>query len=994
MDDKKSKNKKKNNWKEWEKIAYEYVRAIYKDAKIQEEKHTDASHDSGFDGIWLLRSDDKVLMKLVLMEAKYRTSQSSLPLNDCAKAIIIAFNLSASQLYVVTNIPFAPQTKENTVKFQKRASLEIICVNGDDLKKFIQEKKEYLIKQCKISAHFIKKIEESIVSETNPETFLEPNNLNVDYVDVPERTEQIGKITKGLAFQSAIYLISGNAGTGKSVLCGKVRKALGEFNFESCIIDLSLCTSSRILYLSVLESIWGVDLEPVLEDSNLEKYIDTLLSVEDSHVAPEIINSVKYILLSKYSKYQKHKDIYLHLLLKYLDLILNSKRELLKIVIFFENIHMASEETFVFLTDIIHNLKKNNIRIVLETRTPFFMPKLNQIEKSKSHFQHIKNLVDSEFKIAQFQRENSIEVIKKHFKLTNRVCGSLADILCDNPLEIHNAVKLLEDLPMEFEEYINTLSNEQLKKYWEKLGIKFSATTMSLLNNLKNTPYFSQIFELSVILKGRISSEIIVLFFSEDCDNVIKKCINSTIFDLENGKLICRHLRYLDAMKEMLDENLRYQTAKKLLPYVLEHEQTDEYYLLIELDILYIIGDVKNIPDRTLCITRLLMRMHQYQDAFTELFRYIKTERKNSKISLEILLSALDCIRELHEENNVDYEFIYNLVEKNIILEYVDFEKSRYWYKYQLMLWHKNFVIGNLQQALKISKELYDSLANATTLFEDEEDYPGQVYDAYGLSIKMCSSGDDAYVIFQEGVNRYPCSHHAWAALLSQEGNQLLKRNPDEAVEKYKKLIETVEGKWYPYQEVLHTKTDIAMSFFLSGKFQQSILWAQRSIEEASALNMYSQKGRAENIYGCCLAAQMKYETSIEKFRESIYLLEISKSELYLWRAQLNLASILLLQSENNKKAKQLLFKVLNMLKSMFAEKINKDKQSVPYYGLLLVLRYLYDLEEFQIINDVELCFSDTDLAIDFSRLLAVKDWRSQFKTKVICYSGTVLVTG
>ena len=100
---------------------------------------------------------------------------------------------------------------------------------------------------------------------------------------------------------------------------------------------------------------------------------------------------------------------------------------------------------------------------------------------------------------------------------------------------------------------------------------------------------------------------------------------------MKNGKLICHHLRYLDAMKEISDENLRYQTAKKVAPYVLEHEQSDEYYLLIELDILYIIGDIKNIPHRTRYITHLLMEMHQYQDAFTALLRYIEVTKKKHR---------------------------------------------------------------------------------------------------------------------------------------------------------------------------------------------------------------------------------------------------------------------------------------------------------------------------------------------------------------------------
>lgn len=56
-------NDKKNNpWKEWELLAYEYVKNIIKDSEIHAEKHTADSHDLGFDGIWLIRSDDRALL--------------------------------------------------------------------------------------------------------------------------------------------------------------------------------------------------------------------------------------------------------------------------------------------------------------------------------------------------------------------------------------------------------------------------------------------------------------------------------------------------------------------------------------------------------------------------------------------------------------------------------------------------------------------------------------------------------------------------------------------------------------------------------------------------------------------------------------------------------------------------------------------------------------------------------------------------------------------
>lgn len=989
-------NDKKNNpWKEWELLAYEYVKNIIKDSEIHAEKHTADSHDLGFDGIWLIRSDDRALMKLVLMEAKYRTSQSSLPLNDCAKAIIIAFNLSASQLYIVTNIPFAPQTKENVIKFQKSINLEITCVNGNDLKKFICQNKARLRKHCKISEEFLTNLTQNIVVDQSPVLFSQTPPLAPDYICVPARQTQITQISDGLILQKSIYIISGKAGSGKSVFCDKIRELLTQKNFDSRIIDLSLCVNSRVLYLTILENIWGVKLESILEDTDLENYIDKLLAVNNFNIDSQIIKAVRHILLSNYSNYQKHKDVYIHLLLKYLDAILKSKQHFLRIALFFENLHTISEETYIFLIDIIQNLRKNNIRIVMEIRTPFLMPKLNDIPKSRTYFQYIKKISDSEFEIAPFQRSDSIKLIEQHFKFTEHVSNSLADILCDNPLEMHNAIKMLEYQYPHLEKQVNLLPYNELKMYWTEQGITFNATTMSLLNNLKTFRYFCDIFELSVILKGNISSEILYLFFPNTYNEIIQACVESTIFDFKKDTLVCKHLRYLDAMKEISDQTHCYQIAKKLLPYVSEHKETDERYSLIELDILYILEDFEKILDKMLHITYCLMEMHQYNDALRELLKYIQTLQNNTmSLSLQVLFRALNCIRELHEENNEKYTFIYELTEEIILLEYTNFEETKFWYKYQLMLWHRNFVMGNLRKAFSISESLYNSLEIVSPLFEFKEDYPGQVYNAYGLSTKMCNSGRNAYDIFKEGAQRYPSSYYVRAALLSQEGNQLLKCNPDAAAEKYKELIKTVNGELYPYQEVLHTKIDIAMSFFLAGKFRQSQIWVKKAIEESSTLNMYFQKGRAENIYGCCLAAQADYNNSMEKFQNSIYLLEMSKSQLYLWRAQLNLASVLFFRNPGDEKVKPLLHKVLHTFKEIFMEKIKKDRQSVPYSALLLILRYLYDLKEYETIIKAKKDFFSADLGTDFSRLLIQKDWKNQFKTKVICYSEIVLVTG
>jgi hypothetical protein len=152
----------KKTWKLFESVAYEYVSQLYK--KTIKKEHTVDSHDSGYDGIWIIPSDDKALYRKILMEAKYRESQSSLPLSDCAKAIIIAFNSSANKLYIATNIELAPQTKKEIKNFNKRTALAIVSVDNIKLKNYIHNNKSYLVKACKTSEARLSNLENKIIS--------------------------------------------------------------------------------------------------------------------------------------------------------------------------------------------------------------------------------------------------------------------------------------------------------------------------------------------------------------------------------------------------------------------------------------------------------------------------------------------------------------------------------------------------------------------------------------------------------------------------------------------------------------------------------------------------------------------------------------------------------------------------------------------------------------------------------------------------------------
>ena len=350
-------------------------------------------------------------------------------------------------------------------------------------------------------------------------------------------------------------------------------------------------------------------------------------------------------------------------------------------------------------------------------------------------------------------------------------------------------------------------------------------------------------------------------------------------------------------------------------------------------------------------------------------------------------------MRELHIENEKRYEYLFQLAEKCILLNNPNITQNKFWYKYSLFKWHKDFIVGKFEEAYKISEDLYSTLPQVAEFFEQHDDYAGQVYNAHGLSIKMINSGNAAELFFEKGLEKYPNSYYTKAALLSQTGNRLLKTDPTAACKKYLHLLKTVKGKEYPFQEVLHTRIDVAMSSFLAVDFAVATEWAKESSDIASSVGIYVQKGRALNILGCCQAAEGFYEKSIDTFKESLLLLSLYKAMIYLWRAQLNLASILLTIG-NKEEAFLLLHEVIAILQKHFMVKIRVDNMSVPYQSLLLILMYLQEENCKEEIKHILSQVGVSSIKKDFLQLSKCRNWKEAFHNKVICYNSIVLVTG
>ena len=807
-----------------------------------------------------------------------------------------------------------------------------------------------------------------------------------------QRKELISNIVEQVCISNSKIILSGTEGTGKSVLIDKICDKLHKKKFDTQRIDLSLCTSSRILYLKVLEAVWGVSLDAVLEDADLNTYIDRLIAIKDC-VDSDISNAVKHILVMDIYEYEGANDIYRYYLLEYLNAMLQGKSDSIHLAVFFENVDSLSMECVDFLLELIEQMQKNGIRSLLELREPFFP--VDDIKRCNDYLKIIrKNALV--YPVEPLSDDVIYKLIRKYIKMDTDSCKQFSDMLENNPLKIKNALEYLEQTSVKVNvKELRKMSDEEREIFWNEQGIDANREAVSLVSKYRMDTIISEFLEMALLLNGEIPYPLLKDYWKKLTDAISEFAIKSRLFKLKGDNLQCAHLRFLSAIKTTSEPLKQKKVARKLLPIV--QNKSDAKYPFIQLELLYILEQDNNIGNCTMHIMSLYEDSQQYQQSIATGKRYL--ERVNNKemlsnseesMKIDILLKMLHCIYELNAYKE-EYETLYEITKESIILYFPNHTSCKEWYEYSLYMWHKKFMTGMFDDAYQISKELYDNLPNICCLFDLNDDIAGRIYSAHGLSLKMNEGGGAASSLFMEGIERYPESYNARAAYLSQEGNCLLKENPLEAIERYSELLDTVKGKAYPFMEIIHTRIDIAMSNFLAQEYETAKIWAEKGLSIASTLGIYAEKGRALNILGCCKAANGEFTEGLEILKAGDFYFGLSGDTIYRWRAMLNQASILL-QIGDNKNAKALITQVSDILLSDFTKKIKSDNKSVPYQSLLLILMYLHELREDEknILDQLE-CISIND---DFNKLSQTENWKENFQNKVKYCNGIVLVTG
>ncbi len=970
---------KKKDWILFEKLSFSYVKKIVLEKQMDATANktmllTPATHDGGYDAIWHLNIGESD--QTYLMESKLRNSQSSLSLNDCAKAIIIAFNYPAEKLYITTNLTFSNQALENIQKMKMSTNLDIICINGIQLSLFVKENEKTLKES--LGKEFIDQFI-NLKLKNNDLAILNQKTMHKDEIIIVGKKHQdyAKKILNSLKKTSKSILIVGAEGVGKSYILKHIKQNLENERIRVQNIDMNLETSPTTIFIRILENLWNVELLSLIIHTKKAE-LNKILSINQKEINQEIIKAVTYSLYVSERDYMDYADKYNSLLLNYLDNILNNRN--LRLCFIFHNTEKASKEVQDFLYHLINVLTAKKIRIIIEYRI------IGLTTNSLQKFER-----DSEiFLIENFELKDASNYIYNQIdkKMSLKTCEILAEQLNCNPLNITGAIEKLNNQENYFFNQIMFERKEiRVREIFLEKGFTNNSLFPSLVNELRKQKKGNILLELFLIFKGRIPIEVLNNLVQEDIQNLVKM---SNLFHFDEAYLIC-HISLLPFIKNTTNVTLASCLAKKML--TIDYN----YDYCVKLNILYAAHKFNEIPIFTLNY----MKICKSENAFNMIVEIgIKcldsVEVNDLDIKLEILLLFFESLLELHDLSD-KYARYYSDLSKDIQ------KKSKYsefYLRFILISWENNFNRGEFKLAKNSVFPYYRKLIR---IKQSIKDYRGRIINAYGLTMKELDTGFKSLKLFRRFHFFFPKSYFISAAFYSQKGNIKLKENPKKAERYYDLLLKVVKERDYPEQQIIHARVDKAMCLLLNliknqnnqlvRKFQD---YYEETIEIVDKTNVGMQEGRLYLYNGIFLIYRNEFENAKLYLQNAVKYLKEAQALIYMWRAEFTLISLLFNRNKNEYfiEIKEGLDNVTNILKNHFLNKIKKDIFSAAYLVMLNCCIYYNELGYVEIVNDI-LKFVDSEhLKENYYKLIHESNWKENFSSKVFCVNDIIVSVG
>lgn len=904
-------------WRQLERLSMMYISDSIKADMPEHLELTRKSKDGGYDGkiiVNITENDD--IVHTIMMEAKFRTSIKSLPLHDCSKALIIAFNRAVQTLYIVTNVLFSPQACQEIESFEKKINLKVNKVDGQKLKQYAEQKQ--FNSEGEFTEEFLESIYEADLQELDISIKLNEDNtqnINTKRQNRELLQKQIYKVYINSVLEKSLkimvsqlkkdvnmFIVQGAAGVGKTVFLNQLQKKLQKKCHEIHIIDLQLCSSPRVLFIKILEALWGCELSTLFisnDSAYVRKELEELIGcLSDGKLDDNILGAVAQAISMDQSALQGHADTYFYYLTEFIYKIIFPYQEKHTFTLAFYNLNKGEIDTLNFLYSLlckIHTI----ITTIVEFRVPFFVEAdEKKLISATDYYKKVCNITShcqiidilpfkDEVEVSMFLKSNGISLSEQQLDIFIKKLGTI-------PLYLSLGLSFVKKMLDEHKVHTNELTSSQFQHILDVFSGSGNNLLMTIISYYKQDSLIADCFEIATLLDGELSYELLEYLYDKNFEDIADYLVNTSLFEAEIASLIVRHNLIYDSMKKVSSPVRRIRIAEKLRNGLINSRISLKNKQIKMFELSFYAGIYEYVLDNIEDLSRFLLKEHEYYSvikynelAEQSLKKILLPQGNDIKLS-QILITILFSYTQLHIFESVDMKNDLKKLETIINLNSYDeqYTSIKLWFLW--IQWYIDFYSGNIEKS-------FQTILKGKTIIENglfDEQLCGQIYWSYGLSHKRLTSLQQGITDFKEGYKRYPNCILLKNAIIVHEAHQFLHTDPLKTYAMCNELVSLIENTDCFYNEVIQARVDVAMAAFYSKNYKKAFYESRKDYDIAQANSISYQEGRAMNIIAACFLINGNMDEGYLHFKKSYNIFKESGNNLFMWRPSFNIGQI------------------------------------------------------------------------------------------------------
>ena len=857
-------------WDHFEVLAFHAVKNELPQDFIIKETITQSIKDGGYDGEFILLSQDHTTFQ-ILFEAKLRSDpKAALPLNDFAKALVIAIVRQADMIYIVTNLHFSSETMRLLECYAYSASLSIQLLNGASVRKFIETHRSLLYDIHTDLQNFL--IVQNHVLEAQRLPFSVPEELTPPADSHPLPEEKYRLQAKNFRRQSDVFCVEGCIGCGKSYYIENLCHALSCEKKQVCMIDLSKCQTYKDLFLKIMEKTLGLSLE-LVDLVNTQSFLEAFSKVNGSLSSEDDIRMLKFIF-SRDAEYPYDYSILFSQITSFYMRLCRPRR-MQNMVVAFLNLAYAQREVLQLLRHFLENTAP--FSSILEiTRSGLDCVVSEDWRSACDGLVRLSTL--EPYRVENWQTEDARKFLHEHITgISEDQVDSLILRFGCTPAELSRLVEVVgysaiyEGTPQElvFQEIaaLKITRNDSLYRMcYEYMQY---ANSDSL-----------HVYAFILLLSGEISRDALDKFFQnqERTGKIISLLQKSGLFIVDGRTVSIRNARAEECLQAYCEEVLSLWVVEPVAYFIESHKErfhlTTEAYLELACRVNYYrdpkiyAESLNKLGERYLKLGQMLLAKLQYEKAYT----VIKKSPQMYLPPLVVLQIRLGLVEtliweigtaggKLQEQLNFIASFSPPELDQDITYKCLML-------RYYCLRYQFHHAQGQHTQALDFAKRGVE-WAETHNLYQAASENCGRIWRFYAIAVKEATQDiKKCLAVFQKGAEKCQNSVQFLFGYTIHKNMAVDDADAQRRISKKLKNYEplSMREKELSIDEYLHYKVNVAALHFLEKNYEEALEQHKRLLEKSAIFNIVREEVRILNdmanlcwIYGEPSEAYKKY---------------------------------------------------------------------------------------------------------------------------------------